>query len=53
MHIADLETPVPVVDMDRMQANITRLQVYMDEHKIANRGLTGRLQDGDIRGLAG
>lgn len=37
MHIADLETPVPVVDMDRMQANITRLQVYMDEHKIANR----------------
>lgn len=37
MHIDDLETPVPVVDMDRMDANITRLQTYLDEHKIANR----------------
>ena len=37
MHIDDLETPVPVVDMDRMAANITRLQTYLDEHKIANR----------------
>ena len=37
MHIDELETPVPVVDMDRMQANITRLQNYLDEHKIANR----------------
>ena len=37
MHIDDLETPVPVVDMDRMEANITRLQTYLDEHKIANR----------------
>ena len=37
MHIDELETPVPVVDMDRMQANITRLQNYLDEHKIVNR----------------
>ena len=37
MHINDLETPVPVVDMDRMAANITRLQRYLDEHQIANR----------------
>ena len=37
MHIADLETPVPVVDMDRMEANIARLQTYLDQHKIANR----------------
>jgi len=37
MHIDELETPVPVVDIDRMQANIGRLQVYLDEHKIANR----------------
>jgi D-serine deaminase-like pyridoxal phosphate-dependent protein len=37
MHIDELETPVPVVDMDRMEANITRLQSYLDEHKIANR----------------
>jgi len=37
MHIDELETPVPVVDMDRMAVNITRLQTYLDEHKIANR----------------
>src|SRR5687768_4195962 len=37
MHITELETPVPVVDMDRMQTNITRLQGYLDQHSIANR----------------
>jgi D-serine deaminase-like pyridoxal phosphate-dependent protein len=37
MYIADLETPVPVVDSDRLEANISRLQDYLDEHKIANR----------------
>ena len=37
MHIDELETPVPVVDLDRMEANITRLQTYLAEHKIANR----------------
>ena len=37
MHIDELETPVPVVDLDRMESNITRLQTYLDEHKIANR----------------
>ncbi len=37
MHIDDLETPVPVVDIDRMESNISRLQAYLDEHHIANR----------------
>jgi D-serine deaminase-like pyridoxal phosphate-dependent protein len=37
MHIDELETPVPVVDLDRMEANITRFQAYLDEHKIASR----------------
>lgn len=37
MHIDNLETPVPVVDLDRLEQNITRLQTYLDEHKIANR----------------
>ena len=37
MHVDELETPVPVVDLDRLEANISRLQVYLDEHKIANR----------------
>jgi D-serine deaminase-like pyridoxal phosphate-dependent protein len=37
MHIAEIETPVPVVDIDRLEANIARLQAYLDGHKIANR----------------
>jgi len=37
MHVDELETPVPVVDLDRLEANISRLQAYLDEHKIANR----------------
>ena len=37
MHVDELETPVPVVDMDCMEANISRLQAYLDEHHIANR----------------
>src|SRR5215204_6139218 len=37
MHIDELETPVPIVDIDRMETNITRLQAYLDENRIANR----------------
>ena len=37
MRVDELETPVPVVDMDRMEANISRLQAYLDNHHIANR----------------
>jgi len=37
MRVNELETPVPVVDMDILEANISRLQLYLDEHKIANR----------------
>jgi D-serine deaminase-like pyridoxal phosphate-dependent protein len=37
MHLDDLETPVPVVDIDRLEANIARLQTYLDSHGIANR----------------
>lgn len=37
MRIDELETPVPVVDIDRLEANISRLQSYLDEHRIANR----------------
>jgi len=37
MRIDELETPVPVVDLDTLEANITRLQAYLDGHKIANR----------------
>jgi D-serine deaminase-like pyridoxal phosphate-dependent protein len=32
-----LDTPVALVDLDRLEANITRLQQYLDRHGIANR----------------
>jgi len=35
--LEDLETPVAVIDLDRMEAAIARLQEYMTGHKIANR----------------
>jgi D-serine deaminase-like pyridoxal phosphate-dependent protein len=37
MHIKQLETPAAVVDLDKLEANITRFQRYLDEHGIANR----------------
>jgi len=35
--VEQLETPVAIVDIDRLTANITRLQRYLDQHQIANR----------------
>ena len=32
----DLDTPAVLIDLDRMEATIDRLQDYMDKHKIAN-----------------
>ena len=37
MRVDHLETPVPVVNLDRLEANISRLQSYLNEHGIANR----------------
>lgn len=37
MKTHELDTPVVVVDLARLEANITRLQHYLDEHQIANR----------------
>jgi D-serine deaminase-like pyridoxal phosphate-dependent protein len=33
--VADVETPVAVVDLDRLEANLVRLQMYADAHGIA------------------
>jgi D-serine deaminase-like pyridoxal phosphate-dependent protein len=33
--LADVETPVAVIDLDRLHANLTDLQSYADEHAIA------------------
>lgn len=37
MHINELDTPVAVVDLDRLAANIASLQNYLNDHHIANR----------------
>ncbi len=37
MRIEELETPVGVVDLDRLSTNIERLQAYLDRHDIDNR----------------
>ena len=37
MRIEELETPVGIVDLDRLSANIERLQAYLDKHGIDNR----------------
>jgi D-serine deaminase-like pyridoxal phosphate-dependent protein len=36
MNVSELETPVAIVDLDRLEANITKLQSYLDEHGIAS-----------------
>lgn len=35
--VEQLDTPVAIVDLDRLTANINRLQTYLDQHHIANR----------------
>ncbi|MCP4538616.1 MAG: D-TA family PLP-dependent enzyme [Chloroflexi bacterium] len=37
MNTKQLETPVAIVDLDRLEANITKLQHYLDDHRIALR----------------
>lgn len=32
MRVEDLETPIPVVDLDLLEANLKRMQAYCDEH---------------------
>jgi D-serine deaminase-like pyridoxal phosphate-dependent protein len=37
MNIESLDTPVAIVDLDKLEANINRLQAYLNQHQIANR----------------
>ena len=37
MYVDELDTPVAVVYLDKLEAMIARLQRYLDEHGIANR----------------
>ena len=34
MRVEDLETPVPVIDLDRMEHNLAKLQAYCDSHDL-------------------
>jgi D-serine deaminase-like pyridoxal phosphate-dependent protein len=35
--VSALETPVPVIDLDRVERNLARMQAYADEHRLALR----------------
>src|SRR5882757_2165439 len=37
MRIDDLETPVPVIDLDRVEHNLKKLQAYCDAHGLSLR----------------
>lgn len=37
MNIAELETPVPVIDLDIFERDLVKLQTYLSQHNIANR----------------
>lgn len=37
MDVNQLETPVAIVDLDRLEANIEKFQAYLSQHGIANR----------------
>ncbi|MCA9836640.1 MAG: alanine racemase, partial [Trueperaceae bacterium] len=37
MQLEDLDTPVPVIDLDRVERNIEKLQTYLDAHGIKSR----------------
>jgi D-serine deaminase-like pyridoxal phosphate-dependent protein len=37
MNLKEVETPAVVIDLDRVEANISRLQRYLDEHGISGR----------------
>lgn len=36
MHIDQLDTPVVLIDLDKMESNIQRFQKYLDQHGVAN-----------------
>jgi D-serine deaminase-like pyridoxal phosphate-dependent protein len=34
MHLEELETPVPVIDLDRVERNLAKMQAYCDSHSL-------------------
>jgi D-serine deaminase-like pyridoxal phosphate-dependent protein len=37
MRVDDLDTPVPVIDLDRVERNLAKMQAYCDQHGLALR----------------
>ncbi|HYG89184.1 MAG TPA: alanine racemase [Azospirillum sp.] len=37
MHVGDLDTPVPIIDLDRVEQNLAKMQAYCDRHGLALR----------------
>jgi D-serine deaminase-like pyridoxal phosphate-dependent protein len=37
MRIEDLDTPAPIIDLDKLDTNLAKLQTYLSSHGIANR----------------
>ncbi len=37
MRVDDLDTPVPVIDLDRVEHNLAKMQAYCDRHRLALR----------------
>src|SRR3954447_9015865 len=37
MRVEDLETPVPVIDLDRVEHNLAKMQAYCNEHRLSLR----------------
>ena len=34
MRVENLETPVPVIDLDRVENNLAKMQAYCDKHRL-------------------
>ena len=37
MRVEDLDTPVPIIDLDRVEHNMAKMQAYCDRHGLALR----------------
>ena len=53
MRVEDLETPVPVIDLDRVENNLAKMQVYCDQPPPAAAPAHQDAQDAGFRTSAG
>ena len=53
MRIEELDTPVPVIDLDRVEHNLAKMQAYCDGHGSAPAAAHQDAQDAGVRAPAG